>query len=77
VGKKPKYRHNDWIQLFRQTQQNGIHPSPGRTLSTRALTGNLAQNGEWAIPSLTSHTWLLKLFSHKKPLPVREAPKID
>lgn len=64
------------FSFFRQTQQNGTRPPPGRTLSTAALTGNLAQNQGWAIPSYTLHAWLLNLFSHKKGLPLRKASKI-
>lgn len=60
---------------FRQMQQNCTHPPPGRTLSTATLTGNLAHNQGWAIPSFTFHTQLLKLFSHKKGFPARKLLK--
>lgn len=76
MGKKPKYRHNAWIQQFQANASEVNTSSSRKMLSTATLTGNLAQNQGWAIPSFTFHAWLLKLFLHKKGFPVREASEI-
>lgn len=76
MGKKPEHRHNAWIQQFQANAAEVHTSSSGKTLSTATLTGNLAQNQRWDIPSSTFHAWLLKLFPDKKGFPVREASEI-